>query len=227
MLIPIYQVLDKNEVQHFRAQLAQGSWHDGALTAGSLGRAIKSNQQLDENCEIAVALGNHIVRKLGNHPLFVSAALPQRIYPPRFNCYRDGGNYGAHVDAAIMQVPGTGISVRSDISATLFLCEPEEYAGGELEIESAFGMQQVKLNAGDMVLYPPSSLHRVTPVTEGARTCAFFWIQSMVADDGARTLLFDLDQSIQRLTPTVGAENPELLSLAGVYHNLLRRWAST
>ncbi len=227
MLIPIHQVLSKDEVHQFRARLDGADWQDGLKTVGSLGRSIKHNQQLDEQSELAIALSNHILRKLGNHPLFVSAALPHRIYPPRFNRYADGGTYGAHVDAALMQVPGTHVSVRSDLSATLFLCEPEEYDGGELEIESPFGVQAVKLDAGDMVLYPSSSLHRVTAVTRGARVCSFFWIQSTVADDGARTLLFDLDQSIQALTRSLGSDNAELLKLAGVYHNLLRRWATT
>lgn len=226
MLIPIHQLLSKDEVSQFRALLDHADWQDGSKTAGTLSRSIKQNQQLDENSELAISLGNHILRKLGNHPLFISAALPHRIYPPKFNRYVDGGNYGAHVDAALMQVPGTNVTVRSDISATLFLCEPNEYDGGELEIEGSFGMQSTKLNAGDIVLYPSSSLHRVTPVTRGARICSFFWIQSVVADDGARTLLFDLDQSIQGLTGSTGGEDANLLKLIGVYHNLVRRWAA-
>lgn len=226
MLIPIHQALSKDEVNQFRALLDTADWQDGVKTAGTLSRSIKQNQQLDENSELAISLGNHILRKLGNHPLFISAALPHRIYPPRFNRYADGGTYGAHVDAALMQVPGANITVRSDLSATIFLCEPDEYDGGELEIEGPFGVQSVKLDAGDMVLYPSSSLHRVTPVTRGARVCSFFWIQSVIADDGARTLLFDLDQSVQGLTATVGGDDANLLKLIGVYHNLVRRWAS-
>jgi PKHD-type hydroxylase len=174
-----------------------------------------------------LSLGNHILRKLAANTAFISAALPERIYPPKFNRYQDGGAYGAHVDSAVMQVPGTQISVRSDLSATLFLAEPDEYDGGELEIESAFGIQAVKLEAGDMVLYPSSSLHRVTPVTRGARIASFFWIQSLVSDEAARTLLFDLDQAIQGLTVSAGRDHPDLLKLTGVYHNLLRRWAMT
>lgn len=227
MLIPIAQVLNKDEVRQFRAHLDNATWQDGLTTAGTLARAIKRNLQLDDEAEPAISLGNHILRTLGNHPLFISAALPLRIYPPKFNCYTGGGTYGAHVDSALMQVPGTNITVRSDLSATLFLSEPDEYNGGELEIEGPFGVQAVKLEAGDMVLYPSSSLHRVTPVTRGARICSFFWIQSMVADEGARTLLFDLDQSIQGITPAVAADDPHLLKLTGVYHNLLRRWAAT
>lgn len=226
MLIPIHKLLSKDEVNQFRALLDKADWQDGVKTAGNLSRSIKQNQQLDENSELAISLGNHILRKLGNHPLFISAALPHRIYPPKFNRYADGGTYGAHVDAALMQVPGVNVTVRSDLSATLFLCEPDEYDGGELQIEGPFGVQAAKLEAGDMLLYPSSSLHRVTPVTRGARVCSFFWIQSTVADDGARTLLFDLDQSVQGLTSSVGGEDPHLLKLIGVYHNLVRRWAA-
>lgn len=227
MLIPIENVLGKDEVREFRARLDQADWQDGLKTAGSLARSVKRNQQLDDGSELAVSLGNHILRRLGNHPAFISAALPGRIYPPKFNRYADGGTYGAHVDSALMQVPGTNVTVRSDLSATLFLAEPEEYDGGELEIEGPFGVQAVKLEAGDMVLYPSSSLHRVTPVTRGARIASFFWIQSLVADEGERTLLFDLDQAIQGLTPSQHADDGHLLKLTGVYHNLLRRWAVT
>ncbi len=225
MLIPIQGVLSKTEVRDFRALLDQADWQDGLKTAGTLARSVKRNEQLDDGSPLAIELGNRILRKLGNTPLFISAALPSRIYPPKFNRYVDGGTYGAHVDSAVMQVPGTAISVRSDLSATLFLAEPEEYSGGELEIEGPFGIQSAKLAAGDMVLYPSSSLHRVTPVSEGARVASFFWIQSMVQNDSSRTLLFDLDQSIQSLTPLVEADDPRLLKLTGVYHNLLRLWA--
>ncbi len=227
MLIPIERVLRQEEVGEFRALLERAVWRDGAETAGSLARAVKRNQQLEDGGELAVKLGNHILRRLGAHPGFIAAALPQRIYPPKFNRYADGGHYGAHVDSAIMQVPGTAVSVRSDLSATLFLAEPDEYDGGELEIEGPFGVQAVKLAAGDLVLYPSSSLHRVAPVTRGARVAAFFWIQSLVADEGARTLLYDLDQAIQGLTPALAPDDPRLLKLTGVYHNLLRRWAAT
>ncbi len=227
MLIPIKQVLSKDEVRQFRNHLDAATWQDGLHTAGTLASAVKRNLQLEDGVEPALSLGNHILRKLAANPAFISAALPDRIYPPKFNRYQDGGSYGAHVDSAVMQVPGMPISVRSDLSATLFLAEPEEYDGGELEIESAFGIQAVKLEAGDMVLYPSSSLHRVTPVTRGARIASFFWIQSMVGDAAARTLLFDLDQAIQGLTDTLGRDNRDLLKLTGIYHNLLRRWAMT
>lgn len=227
MLIPIEGVLSKDEVKQFREHLDQAEWQDGLKTAGTLARSVKRNLQLDDGSALAVELGNRILRKLGNNPLFISAALPSRIYPPKFNRYSGGGTYGAHVDSAVMQVPGTSISVRSDLSATLFLAEPDEYEGGELQIEGPFGIQAVKLEAGDMVLYPSSSLHQVTPVTEGARIASFFWIQSMVQNDSARTVLFDLDQAIQGMTSAVAADDPRLLKLTGVYHNLLRLWAVT
>ncbi|UAW99769.1 Fe2+-dependent dioxygenase [Halopseudomonas nanhaiensis] len=225
MLITLDNVLSKDEVRQFRAHLDRAEWQDGLKTAGTLAAGVKQNQQLDESAGIAIELGNHILRRLGGHPLFISAALPEKIYPPKFNRYSGGGHYGAHVDGAVMPLPGSHGTLRSDLSATLFLCEPEEYDGGELTIETAFGAQQVKLEAGDMVLYPSSSLHRVEPVTRGARVCSFFWIQSMVRDDGKRTLLFDLDQSIQSLTPQQAKGDPDILQLTGVYHNLLRRWA--
>ena len=227
MLIPIAGVLSSDEVREFRQRLDAAEWQDGARTAGTLARAVKRNLQLEDGSPLAGALGNHVLRRLAAHPLFVSAALPRRIYPPKFNRYAGGGTYGTHVDSALMQVPGTDLTVRSDLSATLFLSEPDEYDGGELQIDGPFGVQAVKLPAGDLVLYPSSSLHRVTPVTRGARVASFFWIESMVRDDGERALLFDLDQSIQALTGTVAPDDPRLVRLTGVYHNLLRRWAST
>ena len=227
MLITIENVLSKDEVRSFRTRLDQADWQSGSATAGTLARNVKQNQQLADGSELAVSLGQHILRRLGQVPLFISAALPNKIYPPKFNRYADGGTYGVHVDSAVMQIPGTSQSMRSDLSATLFLSEPDEYDGGELEIEDAFGAQAVKLEAGDLVLYPSSSLHRVTPVTRGARVASFFWIESLVRDDGARTLLFDLDQAIQGLTPKVAADDAHLLKLTGTYHNLLRRWTIT
>ncbi len=225
MLISIEKVLTKDEVRQFRQHLDQAQWEDGLKTAGTLASQVKRNLQLADGSDLATRLGNHILRKLGTHPEFISAALPQRIYPPKFNCYRGGGTYGAHVDSALMTVPGTDITVRTDVSATVFLAEPDEYEGGELEIEGPFGVQTVKLEAGDMVLYPSTSLHRVTPVTRGARIASFFWIQSLVQDEGERTLLYDLDQSIQGLTASGRPDDSDLLRLTGVYHNLLRRWA--
>ena len=226
MLIPILGVLSKDEVKQFRSHLDQAEWQDGLKTAGTLARAVKRNLQLEDGSPLAVELGNHILRKLGSNPLFISAALPSRIYPPKFNRYQDGGTYGAHVDSAVMQVPGTHVSVRSDLSATLFLAEPEEYDGGELQVEGPFGIQAVKLAAGDMVLYPSSSLHQVNPVTRGARVASFFWIQSMVRSDMQRRLLFELDTSIETLRRS-NADAQAVLQLTGVYHNLLRGWAET
>ncbi|MDB5916630.1 MAG: PKHD-type hydroxylase [Massilia sp.] len=227
MLITIDNVLNPDEVRQFRAGLIDAAWNDGVDSAGTLARTVKHNQQLDAALEPAVSLGQHLLRQLGSHPLFISAALPRKIYPPRFNRYAAGGAYGTHVDSAVMHVPGTGTSLRTDLAATLFLAEPDEYDGGELEIDGQFGVQAVKLAAGSMVLYPASSLHRVTPVTRGARLASFFWIESLVADDSARSLLFDLDQAIQALTPALAADDANLLRLTGIYHNLLRRWAIT
>jgi len=226
MLIPIHGVLSSDEVRHVRERLDAATWQDGLVTAGTVARHVKRNEQLDDTDPMAVELGNAILRRLGEHPLFIAAALPAKIYPPKFNRYADGGTYGAHVDSAIMQVPGTPVSVRTDLSATLFIAEPETYDGGELEIEGPFGIQPVKLAAGDMVLYPSSSLHRVTPVTRGARVASFFWIESMVRDEGERSLLFDLDQNIQTLQRTLAPDDPQILGLTGIYHNLLRRWAT-
>ncbi|GAA4028713.1 Fe2+-dependent dioxygenase [Actimicrobium antarcticum] len=227
MLITIDHVLSKEEVRQFRLHLDQADWEDGANTAGNLARQAKHNLQIRDDADVAINLGNHILRKLGNHPRFISAALPRTIYPPRFNRYAGGGSYATHVDSAVMQLPGLRQSLRSDLAATLFLSEPDDYDGGELEIDGEFGVQTIKLAAGAMVLYPSSSLHRVTPVTRGARVAAFFWIESMVRDAGERALLFDLDDTIQRLTPTVASDDQNLLRLTGIYHNLLRRWAIT
>lgn len=225
MLISIDQVLTPDEVRAFRAELDAADWHDGAATAGTLAKSVKRNQQLPDGSELATRLGQHILRRLAATPLFISAALPRTIYPPKFNRYAGGGTYGAHVDSALMFLPGSNQQMRTDLSATLFLAEPEEYDGGELEVEGPFGVQTVKLAAGDMVLYPSSSLHRVTPVTRGARVASFFWIESLVADEAERTLLFDLDQSVQQVTPLLAGDDMRLVQLTGVYHNLLRRWA--
>jgi len=224
MLIVIEKVLTTAEVTQLRQQLDQAQWEAGSKTAGDVARLVKANQQLPDEGELAINLGNFILRKLGNHPLFVSAALPKTIYPPKFNRYADGGHYGVHVDSAVMQLPGMRDSLRTDLSATLFLSEPEEYNGGELVIEGKFGAQSVKLNAGDLVLYPSSSLHQVLPVTAGARVSSFFWIQSLVRDDAQRELLYDLDQSIQAIRMTADSPHGEVSRLTGIYHNLLRLW---
>jgi PKHD-type hydroxylase len=226
MLLVIEGLLDAPLVERFRAHLDRARWIDGRISAGSLAASVKANEQLADSHEAAIALGNHLLRLLGQHPRFISAALPERIHPPRFNRYRDGGSYGSHVDSAIMRVDGSQVSLRSDLSATVFLSDPAEYDGGELQIETGFGAQTVKLAAGDMVLYPSSSLHRVTPVTRGARVSAIFWLQSLVRDPADRALLFDLDQSIQAIMPGRAADDPALLGLTAIYHNLLRRWAA-
>ncbi|MBA6411728.1 Fe2+-dependent dioxygenase [Parahaliea sp. F7430] len=225
MLTVINAVLSKAEVRRFRQHLDQAEWQHGQQTAGTLAAELKHNQQLDDNNAIAIDLGNYILQRLGRHALFISAALPEKIYPPKFNSYSDGGHYGTHVDSALMQLPGNLGTLRSDLSATLFLSESDEYAGGELSIETNFGAQQIKLAAGDLVLYPSSSLHRVEPVSHGRRVSSFFWIQSMVRDHEERSLLFDLDQSIQALSPRQAKADPDILQLNGLYHNLLRRWA--
>lgn len=225
MLIIIDQVLDSTEVRQFRDKLANAAWIDGAQTAGSRSVSVKQNLQLDRNDPLAIDLGNRILHKLGHHPLFVSASLAERIWPPVFNLYEDGGHYGTHVDSALMRLPEAGLTIRSDLSATLFLCDPEEYDGGELVIEEQYGGQAVKLAAGDLVLYPSSSLHQVTPVTRGQRVCAIMWMQSAVADATARSMLFDLDQSIQSLSRGRAMNDPDIDRLIHVYHNLIRRWA--
>ncbi|MEX6723124.1 Fe2+-dependent dioxygenase [Parapedomonas caeni] len=226
MLIVIENVLGKDEVARFRQSLSGAVWEDGARTAGTRSIAVKQNLQLNDMSPVAIELGNHVLRKLGGHALFISAALPERIHPPKFNLYQNGGHYGTHVDAALMRVTDANLTIRTDLSATIFLSEPEDYDGGELTIEGHYGAQDVKLPAGDMVLYPSTSLHRVAPVTRGQRIGCFFWIQSAVADERARTLLFDLDQSIQALSVGRAKDDPDIDRLTHVYHNLLRRWAA-
>lgn len=226
MLITLPQVLTSDEVRQFRQHLDQADWQDGVNTAGSIARNVKQNQQLDDTQEPAISLGNHILRTLSRTPAFISAALPDRIYPPKFNRYAEQETYGAHIDGALMQIPGTNLTLRTDLSATLFLADPDEYEGGELSIETQYGTQTVKLAAGDMVLYPSTSLHSVSPVTRGARVAAFFWIQSMVRDNQQREMLFNLDNSIQKLTAELDATHTEVVKLSGLYHNLLRQWAT-
>lgn len=226
MLIVIERVLDPDEVAAFREKLSGADWIDGAQTAGSRSVAVKQNLQLDRGDPLAVELGNTILRKLGHNPLFISASLAETIFPPVFNLYQNGGHYGTHVDSALMRVSELNKTIRSDLSATIFLSEPESYDGGELVIEDVYGGQAVKLAAGDMVLYPSSSLHQVTPVTRGQRMAAILWLQSAVADAQARSMLFDLDQSIQSLSADRAKDDPDIDRLIHVYHNLLRRWAT-
>ena len=224
MLLTIPSLLSGEQVAHARQLLDAADWVDGRVTAGHQAVRVKENQQLAEDHPAARELGDLILRALGQSPLFVSAALPLRVFPPMFNRYAGGQSFGTHVDTAIRPIAATGQRIRTDLSATLFLSAPEEYDGGELIVEDTYGIHQVKLPPGDLVLYPASSLHHVRPVTRGARTASFFWIQSMVRDDGERTLLFDLDSAIQRLHADM-PEHTANVPLTGVYHNLLRRWA--
>jgi PKHD-type hydroxylase len=227
MLLAIPDLLQAPEVAMFRRELAAADWIDGRATAGAQSAGVKRNRQLPESSPVAQRLGEQVLAALARSPLFVSAALPLRIFPPLFNRYGGGESFGVHVDNAIRAIPGTVLRMRTDLSATLFLADPDDYDGGELVIEGRFGAQEVKLPAGHMVLYPASSLHQVRPVTRGERIASFFWIQSMVADDAERELLFDLDQSIQRLAGERGVGDAEVVALSGVYHNLVRRWAQT
>ncbi len=225
MLLCIPSVLTPDEVAEFRRLLDAADWTDGNATAGAQSSLVKHNQQLAEGLPVARELGDRVIDAIGRSPLFVSAALPLKTFPPLFNRYGVGDGFGAHVDNAIRPVRGTHTRVRTDLSCTLFLSGPDEYDGGELVIEGPFGGQAVKLNAGDLVLYPASSLHRVEPITRGARIASFFWIQSMVRDDTERSILFDLDQSIQSHAAKHGQGDPLTVSLTGVYHNLIRRFA--
>lgn len=226
MLVHIPNLLTADQLTHFRQQLNadDAPWLDGRVTAGHQGTHVKQNQQIAEGSPLAIELGHIVLAALERNPLFISAALPNRIYPPMFNRYEGGMHFGDHVDGSIRLLPGTGDKIRTDLSATLFLAPPESYDGGELLIEDTYGTHAVKLSAGDMILYPASSLHRVSPVTRGARLACFFWIQSMVRDDSQRTMLFDLDNAIQQLTAT-NADGASRVKLTGIYHNLLRMWS--
>jgi PKHD-type hydroxylase len=227
MLTRIPNVLDATHLSAAREILDKALWIDGKVTAGPQAAKAKDNMQIPADDPTARQLGETVLRALGANPLFITAALPHRIFPPLFNRYSGGQSFGTHVDNAIRQVPGTPHRIRTDISATLFLSAPEEYDGGELCIEDNYGVHKVKLPAGHLVLYPATSLHHVTPVTRGARICSFFWIQSMVRSDAQRSMLFDLDMAIQRLDRELG-KNPAAariaVQLTGVYHNLLREW---
>src|SRR5690349_1214112 len=228
MLLSIPQVLTPEQVAHCRDRLAAAAWADGRATAGYQSGKAKDNTQLPENDPVARELGALVLEALARNSTFFSAALPQRIYPPLFNRYDGGQSFGFHVDNAIRydRSRGGAEPIRTDLSATLFLSSPDEYDGGELVIEDTYGMQRVKLQAGDLVLYPGTSLHQVTPVTRGERLASFFWIQSLLREDAQRRLMFELDLSIRRLTQDV-PDHPALVQLTGVYHNLLRRWSDT
>jgi len=225
VIIPIENVLNKQDIKEIRLSLKKADWQSGSQSAGSHATKVKANEQLDEQSPLAKQLADKVMNAVSRNPTFVSAALPVKIYPPRFNCYRGGGHYGTHVDNALIPLPGGKEMLRADLSATLFISEPDEYEGGELQIESSFGSQSIKLKAGDMVLYPSSSLHKVTKVTRGTRLASFFWLQSMVSDSEKRTLLYDLDQSIQALTLSAATDDTNLSRLTSVYHNLIRQWA--
>jgi PKHD-type hydroxylase len=224
MLIHIPEILTKAEVNDFRLRLQNTEWIDGKATVGIQGAQVKKNRQLAVDNFVARELGEIILKKLYANPIFMSAALPSRIVPPLFNAYAGGEHYGFHVDGAIRILPNSNLSLRTDVSSTLFLSEPEEYQGGELIVQDTYGSHEVKLPAGDLILYPSSSLHQVSPVTEGERVCSFFWTQSMVRDDWQRSMLHELDCNIQSLRQKVG-DTEELLGLTGHYHNLLRQWA--
>lgn len=226
MLVVIEQFLSTKQVKQILSKLNHADWDDGKLTAGGLANELKNNRQLDDKSDLAISLANMLLHQLGQHPTFISSAIPHKIHPPRINSYLKGQTYGVHVDAPIMSMPHNNEVLRSDVSATLFLSEPDSYDGGELVIEGEFGSQAVKLAAGDMVVYPSSSLHQVTPVTRGERVSAILWAQSMVADPSSRAILYDLDQSIQALKNNGPLSSPELMRLTAVYHNLVRRWAS-
>jgi PKHD-type hydroxylase len=228
MLLQIPQVLDPEQVRHFRAMLATAgdAWVDGRVTAGHQGAPVKRNLQLAESSPVAHELGDLLLGALERNALFISAALPSQVYPPMFNRYAQGMQFGSHVDGAIRLIPGSGAKIRTDVSATLFLSAPEDYDGGELLIEDTYGVHSAKLAAGDMLIYPSTSLHRVEPVTRGERVASFFWIQSLIRDDGQRSLLFDMDTAIQRLNASA-ADDSARTSLTGCYHNLLRMWSAT
>ena len=228
MLVTVPSVLTPDQVAHARERLAGAEWVDGKGTAGAQSALAKNNQQLPHGSAASKQVGEEILASLARHALFVSAALPKTIFPPMFNRYRaeQGHSFGNHVDNAIRFLPD-GRRIRTDLSATLFLSDPDSYDGGELVVEDTYGLHNVKLPAGDMILYPSTSLHRVEPVSRGERLASFFWIESMVRDDGQRTLLLDLDVAARSLAERCGDDHPAIVSLTGTYHNLLRRWADS
>ncbi len=225
MLLCIPDVLSKDEVRHCRNVMDATNWVDGRVTAGPQSASVKKNTQLPESSPASRELGEIVLAALSRTPLFVSAAVPLKIFPPLFNRYGEGDFFGTHVDGSIRAIPGTATRIRTDLSVTLFLAEPEEYDGGELVVEDKYGTHEVKLPAGDLVLYPSTSLHHVKAITRGARVASFFWLQSMIRGDSERTLLFDLDQTIQELSSEKGVEDPACVRLTGIYHNLIRLWA--
>ena len=227
MLVCVPNVLSKADVADFGHIMDQSEWEDGRSTAGAQSALVKRNEQLPADSEVARKLGNRIVSALTANPRFLAAAIPLHIFPPLFNRYAasDNHHFGIHVDNAVRGDRLTGLRIRTDLSVTLFLAEPDEYDGGELVIEDTYGSHEVKLPAGDLVLYPASSLHLVTPVTRGVRTASFFWLQSMIRDTYARSLIYDLDTAIQALVERLGRDDSETVKLTGIYHNLIRQWA--
>ena len=228
MLVCIPGILDREALASIRSRLeaAGDAWVDGRVTAGHQGAPVKFNQQIDEGSQVAFECQSIVASALERHPTFISAALPNLLYPPMFNRYGEGMRFGLHVDGGVRIDPRTGRKLRTDLSATIFLSEADSYDGGELQMEDTHGMQTVKLSAGDMVLYPATSLHQVTPITRGVRVACFFWVQSLVRDAGDRALLFDMDNAIQRLNQS-GADESARRTLTGTYHNLLRKWSDT
>lgn len=228
MLVCIPNVLDAAQLVSLRERLAHAgeAWVDGRVTAGYQGAPVKFNQQIDERSEVALACQRIVAAALERNPLFISAVLPNTIYPPMFNRYGEGMKFGAHVDGSVRLHPHDGRKLRTDVSATLFLTNPADYDGGELQVEDTYGRHSIKLPAGDMVVYPATSLHQVAPIARGVRTACFFWVQSLVRDDGQRALLHDMDTAIQRLNQT-GADEGARRSLIGCYHNLIREWSET
>ncbi|MGH8444577.1 MAG: Fe2+-dependent dioxygenase [Solimonas sp.] len=224
MLLQIPDVLSSEQLARCRQLLDAADWVDGNVTSGHQSARAKANLQIPEEHAAAREMGAMILQALSRNPRFIAGALPQHVFPPLFNRYGVGQTFGTHVDNAVRQHRASGLRIRTDLSATLFLAAPEEYDDGELIIEDTYGRHSVKLPAGHLVLYPASSLHHVTPVTRGSRLASFFWIQSMVRDDGERSLLLELDKAIQRVAADL-PEHPALVQLTGVYHNLLRRWA--
>ncbi|WP_417592205.1 Fe2+-dependent dioxygenase [Parasphingorhabdus sp.] len=227
MMLKIENVLSAAEVDQCRAIIDEGPWVDGNETSGHQSALAKKNEQIAQGSDAANKASALVMAALGRTPEFVAAALPLKVYMPMFNRYAGGQTFGNHVDNAIRQVRGTDVRIRSDLSCTLFLTDPDTYEGGELIVQDLFGEHQVKLAAGDMVLYPASSLHRVMPVTKGSRVSCIFWLQSMVRENAAREHLFRLDTSIQQLTVEKGGEHPIVVDLTNLYHNLLRRWADS
>lgn len=224
MLLHIPEVLSGESLQQVQQLLEQAEWVDGKVTAGTQSAQVKNNMQLPEDSPAAQAAGHIILTALGHHPIFMSAALPKRVFPPLFNCYQGGMAFGNHVDNSVRTIARTGEHIRTDVSCTLFLAEPDSYEGGELIVEDTYGVHSVKLPAGHAVIYPSTSLHRVEPVTQGARVASFFWLQSMIRDDSKRALLFDMDMNIMRLRETYG-DQETIIGLTATYHNLVWMWA--